>query len=101
LGSLFGLGLGLGLVAFLEFRDSSFRSQDDVTSVLALPVLAQIPIIVTVRRTAQDWPPPSNGSLRNGGDLRGGRSGGVEAWHLEWITQYERGILACMKHFSG
>jgi polysaccharide chain length determinant protein (PEP-CTERM system associated) len=47
LGSLLGLGFGLGLVAFLEFRDSSFRNQDDVTSVLALPVLAQIPMIVT------------------------------------------------------
>jgi uncharacterized protein involved in exopolysaccharide biosynthesis len=47
LGSVFGLGLGLGLAAFLEFRDSSFRNQDDVTTVLGLPVLAQIPMIVT------------------------------------------------------
>ena len=36
-----------GLRAFLEYRDSSFRTQQDVTSVLSLPVLAQIPLIVT------------------------------------------------------
>jgi uncharacterized protein involved in exopolysaccharide biosynthesis len=47
MGSIFGLALGLGLVAFLEYRDTSFRTQDDVTAVLHLPVLAQIPLIVT------------------------------------------------------
>jgi polysaccharide chain length determinant protein (PEP-CTERM system associated) len=47
LGSFAGLALGLALAAFLEYRDSSFRSRDDITSVLALPVLAQIPILVT------------------------------------------------------
>jgi polysaccharide chain length determinant protein (PEP-CTERM system associated) len=46
-GLLAGLGLGLGLAAFLEYRDSSFRTQDEVTAVLALPVLAQIPLIIT------------------------------------------------------
>ena len=46
-GLLAGLGLGIGLAAFLEYRDSSFRTHDDITTVLALPVLAQIPMIIT------------------------------------------------------
>ena len=46
-GILAGLGFGIGLAAFLEYRDSSFRSQQDVASVLSLPVLAQIPMIIT------------------------------------------------------
>ena len=42
-----GLVVGLGFAAFLEYRDASFRSQEEVAAVLALPVLAQIPLIVT------------------------------------------------------
>jgi polysaccharide chain length determinant protein (PEP-CTERM system associated) len=42
-----GLLIGLGLVGLLEFKDSSFRSEDDVISFLSLPVLATIPAIVT------------------------------------------------------
>jgi hypothetical protein len=44
-GILAGLGLGLGLVAFLEYRDTSFKSDDDVMTTLALPVLAVIPVM--------------------------------------------------------
>lgn len=47
LGAVGGLIFGLGLAAFLEYRDASFRSQDEVSGVLALPVLAQIPLIST------------------------------------------------------
>ena len=46
-GLLGGIAFGLGLAGFLEYRDSSFRTQDEVTSVLSLPVLAQIPFILT------------------------------------------------------
>jgi polysaccharide chain length determinant protein (PEP-CTERM system associated) len=42
-----GLLVGLLLVGFIEFRDSSFRTDDDVVTVLALPVLATIPLMVT------------------------------------------------------
>ncbi len=42
-----GLFAGLALAGFLEYRDASFRSQEDVTTVLSLPVLAQIPLIIT------------------------------------------------------
>jgi polysaccharide chain length determinant protein (PEP-CTERM system associated) len=42
-GFMFGLLFGLGLVALLEIRDASFRSDTDVMESLALPVLACLP----------------------------------------------------------
>jgi polysaccharide chain length determinant protein (PEP-CTERM system associated) len=42
-----GLLLGLGLTAFLELRDSSFASENDVHDVLSLPVLALVPYLST------------------------------------------------------
>jgi uncharacterized protein involved in exopolysaccharide biosynthesis len=47
LGALFGLGLGIGLVALFEYRDSSLRSDADVAAALGLPVLAMIPVMKT------------------------------------------------------
>ena len=58
IGALAGLGVGLGLVALLEYRDNGLRSEDDVVSVLSLPVLAAIPVIETRRGS----PPRSAGS---------------------------------------
>jgi uncharacterized protein involved in exopolysaccharide biosynthesis len=46
-GVLGGLGIGIALVALLEYRDSSFRTDRDIVGVLALPVLAVIPAILT------------------------------------------------------
>lgn len=46
-GAFGGLFAGLALAGFLEYKDASFRTQDDVSSVLSLPVLAQIPHIIT------------------------------------------------------
>jgi polysaccharide chain length determinant protein (PEP-CTERM system associated) len=40
-----GLLLGLGVIALLEFRDSSFKREQDVVQVLSLPVLALIPVM--------------------------------------------------------
>jgi polysaccharide chain length determinant protein (PEP-CTERM system associated) len=42
-----GLVLGLALVGLLEYRDSSFKSEEDVIRVLTLPVLALVPVMVS------------------------------------------------------
>ena len=47
LGAAAGLGLGLVLVGSLEYRDTSLKTDDDVTLALGLPVLAQIPALTT------------------------------------------------------
>ena len=52
-GILGGLALGLGLVAFLEYRDTSFKSDDDVMTTLALPVLAVIPLMTNAGERRQ------------------------------------------------
>jgi hypothetical protein len=44
-GMLAGLGVGLALVALVEYRDSSFKTDDEITSLLALPVLAVVPLL--------------------------------------------------------
>ena len=49
MGALAGLALGLGLIALLEYRDKSFRSDDDIALSLSLPVLAVIPVMNTRR----------------------------------------------------
>jgi polysaccharide chain length determinant protein (PEP-CTERM system associated) len=53
MGILGGLLAGLGLVALLEYKDTSFKSDDDVVSTLSLPVLAVIPVMTNAgeRRT--------------------------------------------------
>jgi polysaccharide chain length determinant protein (PEP-CTERM system associated) len=44
-GLAIGLVVGLAIVALLELKDASFRSDADVLEVLALPVLASVPRI--------------------------------------------------------
>jgi polysaccharide chain length determinant protein (PEP-CTERM system associated) len=46
-GLLLGLVLGAGLAAFVELRDSSFRSDTDILEVLELPVLASVPQVLS------------------------------------------------------
>lgn len=46
-GALGGLLLGLTLVGFFEYRDSSFKTDADVLRVLTLPVLATVPVLVS------------------------------------------------------
>lgn len=45
IGIVGGLGLGLAIVGLLEYRDSSFKADHEVASVLALPVLAVVPLM--------------------------------------------------------
>jgi polysaccharide chain length determinant protein (PEP-CTERM system associated) len=47
MGAVLGLGFGLALVALIEYRDSTLKTDDDVVTSLALPVLALIPAMVT------------------------------------------------------
>jgi polysaccharide chain length determinant protein (PEP-CTERM system associated) len=47
MGLLAGLGLGVALVALLEYRDTTLKTDDDVVVSLALPVLAVIPAMLT------------------------------------------------------
>jgi polysaccharide chain length determinant protein (PEP-CTERM system associated) len=46
MGLIGGLGLGLALAALLEYRDTTFKTDDDVAISLSLPVLAVIPAMV-------------------------------------------------------
>jgi polysaccharide chain length determinant protein (PEP-CTERM system associated) len=47
-GAGFGLMLGVALGAFLEYRDTSLRSEDEILRTLVLPVLAAIPVMTAV-----------------------------------------------------
>ena len=47
IGAVLGPILGLVLIGFLEYRDTTFRTDAEIISVLSLPVLASIPPIVT------------------------------------------------------
>jgi len=44
-GPIGGLGIGVLLIGLLEYRDPSFRDEDDVLRVLSLPVLALVPVL--------------------------------------------------------
>lgn len=44
-GLLGGLAVGLGLAALIEYRDKSFKTDTELSSVLALPVLAVVPLM--------------------------------------------------------
>jgi polysaccharide chain length determinant protein (PEP-CTERM system associated) len=45
LGIAFGLALGGGIAALLEYRDTTLKTDEDVLVALALPVLALVPVI--------------------------------------------------------
>ncbi len=52
-----GLGLGLGLALWFEFRDTSIRSEKDVTAVLGIPVLIALPWVGEAMESGET--PPS------------------------------------------
>ena len=49
LGIIAGLAFGMALAGVLEYRDSSLRTEDDIRTCLALPVLAAIPLLTASR----------------------------------------------------
>jgi uncharacterized protein involved in exopolysaccharide biosynthesis len=44
-GAAFGLAVALAFTAFMEYRDVTLRSEDEILRTLVLPVLAAIPIV--------------------------------------------------------
>lgn len=46
-GALLGLGIGLGLVALLEYRDTTFKTEKEIEQLLKLPVLALVPMMAS------------------------------------------------------
>ena len=44
-----GLALGLALIALMEYRDKSFKTDDELASVIHLPVLAVVPLMRSVK----------------------------------------------------
>jgi len=43
-----GLALGLALAGFLEYRDTSLRTEDEIVKMLVLPVVAAIPVMTSI-----------------------------------------------------
>jgi predicted acyltransferase len=43
-----GLMLGLGIAGFLEYRDTTLRTEDEIVKMLVLPVLAAIPVMTAI-----------------------------------------------------
>jgi polysaccharide chain length determinant protein (PEP-CTERM system associated) len=46
-GAVVGLAIGLGIVAFLQYRDDSFHTDEEIVRLVALPVVAMIPQMVS------------------------------------------------------
>ena len=46
-GSAFGLMLGFGVLVLLEYRDTTFKTEEDIVRVLQLPVLALVPMMAS------------------------------------------------------
>jgi polysaccharide chain length determinant protein (PEP-CTERM system associated) len=42
-----GLIVGLAIVGFLEYRDTSFKNEDEVVRLLSVPVLAVVPVMIS------------------------------------------------------
>ena len=56
-GLIGGLALGIALVVLIEFRDSSFKTDEEIFDTLALPVLAIVPVMQSKpeRKKAFRW----------------------------------------------
>jgi hypothetical protein len=50
LGAAVGLFLGLAVGALLEFRDTTLRTEEHITTILKLPLLATVPVLESMRQ---------------------------------------------------
>lgn len=55
MGMAAGLVIGLVLVGLLEYRDSTFKTDDELTRVLGLPVLAVVPLMLSDTERRRAW----------------------------------------------
>ena len=55
IGMAAGLAVGLALVALLEYRDRSFKTDDEIKAVLQLPVLAVVPLMRSEIEKRRRW----------------------------------------------
>lgn len=53
IGMVAGLAIGVLLVALLEYRDKTFKTDEEIMRVLSLPVLAVVPVMLT--KSEQRW----------------------------------------------
>ena len=54
-GMVAGLGVGLLLIGFLEYRDVTFKTDDDLSQVMGIPVLAVIPVMMSDAERTRAW----------------------------------------------
>jgi uncharacterized protein involved in exopolysaccharide biosynthesis len=55
LGAFGGVAVGVLLVGLLEYRDRTFRTEEDIVSALALPVVAVVPVLLTRAERRARW----------------------------------------------
>lgn len=55
MGAVAGFGLGIALIGLLEYRDRSFRTEDEIVANLALPVVAVVPFMLTPAEHRRRW----------------------------------------------
>ena len=55
IGMVVGLLTGLALVALVEYRDSTLKTDDELTRVLGVPVLAVVPLMLSEQERRRSW----------------------------------------------
>ena len=63
-GLIFGLALGLGIIALIEYRNTALRTERDIWAFTKLPTLATISLINEVSAVEADSSKPRKGFLR-------------------------------------
>ncbi len=82
-----GLVAGVFLLAFQEYRDTTFRTEEDINGVLQLPVLAQIPLMTS---TAEEQRLRRRRAVMSTAALAASVCVGVVVWKLGVIAELFR-----------